>query len=86
LTKGACTPLVHTCFAVRAKNFIIMVALPTLDERLIESLKPIFTRRICSREAKRKTILANVIGQRKNSPRKSWIGSYFSTVRANNRL
>jgi hypothetical protein len=27
--------------------------------------------------AKRKTNLGNVIGQRKNSPRKSWISSYF---------
>ena len=25
----------------------------------------------------------HVISQRKNSPRKSWIGSYFFTVRAN---
>jgi hypothetical protein len=33
--------------------------------------------------AKRKTNLGNVIGQRKNSPRKSWISSYFFTVRAN---
>ena len=33
--------------------------------------------RICSREAKRKTNLGNVTGQRKNSPRKSWISSYF---------
>jgi hypothetical protein len=31
----------------------------------------------------RKTNLGNVIGQRKNSPRESWIGSYFFTVRAN---
>jgi hypothetical protein len=32
--------------------------------------------------AKRKTNLGNVIGQRKHSPRKSWISSYFFTVRA----
>jgi hypothetical protein len=32
---------------------------------------------------KRKTDLANVIGQRKKSPRKSWISSYFFKVRAN---
>ena len=33
--------------------------------------------------AKRKSNLGNVIGQRKNSPRKSWISSHFFTVRAN---
>jgi hypothetical protein len=33
--------------------------------------------------AKRKTNLGNVIGERKNSPRKSWISSYIFTVHAN---
>ena len=32
---------------------------------------------------KRKTDLGNVIGQRKKSPRKSWISSHFFKVRAN---
>jgi hypothetical protein len=31
---------------------------------------------------KRKTDLGNVIGQRKKSPRKSWISFYFFKVRA----
>jgi hypothetical protein len=44
-------------------------------------LSPFSTSQIFSRDAKRKTNLGNVIGQRKNSPRKSWIS--FFTVRAN---
>jgi hypothetical protein len=42
---------------------------------LMVVLSPFSTGQICSREVK--TTLGNVIGQRKNSSRKSWVSSYF---------
>jgi hypothetical protein len=43
---------------------------PRISPNVVYSLSPFSTRRIFSRDAKRKTNLGNVIGQRKNLPRK----------------